>query len=147
MKQLLQTLALGSLVFGLGTTAQAASEEAWDILGDIEVRAAQCANNNKDIANIADITKKVNLFGSWKGTLNDKTATATFSKDSNGTFKGKAALDGKSYGPYTIKVCNDNGNFYASVFGYNATFEVISKTKIKVYSPLDSSESVVMTRQ
>lgn len=147
MKQLLQAFVFSTFTIGLVASAQAASEDAWNLLADIEVRDAQCANNDKDKSKIADITKKVNMFGTWKGTLNEKTVVATFSKDSNGTYKGKATLDGSSYGPYTIKLCDDNGSFYAVVLGYEAKFEVQSKKKIKIYSPLDSSESVVMTRQ
>lgn len=127
--------------------ANAQSESAWDIFSDLEMRAVKCANNDSDKANISAITKKVNLFGTWKGSLDGNDVTAVFSKDSNGTYKGKAAYDGSSYGPYTIKLCDDNGSFYATAFGYNATFEVQSKTKIKVYSPLDSSESIVLKKQ
>lgn len=146
MKHLVHVFAFITLTFGLGT-AQADPEDAWNLLADIEARAAKCAGNDKDKANIAAITKKVNLFGSWKGTLNEKTATAKFYKDGSGNYKATAEFDGSDYGPYGIKVCDDNGSFYATAFGYEATFVVLSKTKIKVYSPLDSSETVVLTKQ
>jgi hypothetical protein len=147
MKQLLSTLLLSTFTIGLVSTAQAATEEAWNLLADIEVRAAQCANNDKDKSKISDITKKVNMFGTWKGTLNEKKIVATLFKDANGTYKGKASLDDSDYGPYTIKICDDNGSFYGVVFGYEAPFVVLSKTKIKVTSPLDASETVELTRQ
>lgn len=147
MKQLLQAFVFSAFTLGLVANAQSESAGAWNILEDMEVRAAQCANNDKDKAKIADITKKVNMFGTWTGTFDGKAVVATLSKSSNGTYKGKASSDGKSYGPYTIKICDDNGSFYGVVFGYEAPFEVLSKTKIKVTSPMDASQTVVLTRQ
>ncbi|MCC6137061.1 MAG: hypothetical protein IT287_00380, partial [Bdellovibrionaceae bacterium] len=70
--------------------AQANSEFAWDLISDLEERAALCATNDKDKANISAITKKVNMFATWKGTLNDKTVVATMYKDASGNYKGKA---------------------------------------------------------
>ncbi len=127
--------------------AQWDSRFAWDLISDIEQRAAKCSSNDSDKANIATITKKVNLFGTWVGTLDGNSATAVFSKDASGNYKGKASYDGSDYGPYTIKICDDNGTFYGSVFGYKAVFEVQSKTKIKVYSPLDANETIILKKQ
>lgn len=146
MKSVFSALTFLALIFGLAT-AQANADFAWDLISDMEDRAAQCANNDKDKANIAAITKKVNLFGTWTGTLDEKAITAVFSKDSNGTYKGKATVDDSSYGPYTIKICDDDGSFYASLFGYKAKFEVQSKTRIKVYSPLDETETIILRKK
>lgn len=146
MKSVFNAFVFLALTLGLAV-AHAETEAAWDLFADIEARAAKCANNDSDKDNISAITKKVNLFGTWKGTLNDKEATAVFSKDSGGTYKGKASFDGSSYGPYTIKICDDDGSFYGSVFGYKATFEVLSKTRIKVYSPLDETETIILRKQ
>lgn len=128
-------------------SAQADAESAWDLLGDLEARAEKCANNDKDKANISAITKKVNLFGTWKGTLNEKTLVATLFKDGSGNYKGQASLDGSEYGPYSLKICTDGGVFYGVVFGYEAKFTVISKTRIKVFSPLDETETVILRKQ
>lgn len=116
---------------------------AWDLLGDMQARATLCASNDGEKANIAKVLKKVSLFGTWKATINGKNAVAVLSKDSAGNYKGSATYDGSSYGPYTIKICDNGSYFYGEVFGYEARFDVISKTKIKIYSPLDPNETII----
>jgi hypothetical protein len=135
------------LVLSVFVSSSAYAQEAWNLLADIEARAASCANNDADKANISNILKKMNPFGTWKGTLNDQNIVAVLSKDSKGNYKGKASIDGSNYGPYTIKICDFGTYFAGVVFGYEAKFEILSKTKMKVYSPLDETETVILKKQ
>ena len=106
-----------------------------------------CAATKAELPNIKEITKKVNLFGTWTGTWDNKPISAKLYVNSDLKIRGVVTADGSEYGPTDIKICNDNGQYFLEVYGYEVVFEVLSKNKIKGYSPFDENENAVLTKQ
>ncbi len=146
---MLKQFAIGIfLMFTSWGTATADLENPWDIFADLEHRAATCATHTDETKNISTITDKIHIFGVWKGEFKGEKVTATLGQDTTGKYKAKAEIEGgKTYGPYSIKICDDDGTFYGQLFGYKARFVVLSKTKMRVHSPLNEEETAILTRQ
>lgn len=106
-----------------------------------------CAATKAELTQIKEITKKVNLFGTWSGTWDAKPISAKLYVNTDLKIRGVVTADGSEYGPTDIKICNDNGQYYLEVYGYEVVFEVLSKTKIKGYSPFDQNDNVVLTKK
>ena len=127
---------------------QAQPQNPWDIFADMQNRQTQCASHVDETANISTITDKIHIFGVWKGERNGDKITATLGRDTAGKYKAKADIEGgSSYGPFNIKICDEDGTFYGVILGYKARFVVLSRTKMRIYSPLDENDSVELTRQ
>lgn len=135
------------LMFGFNNVHASSDADAWNIFADMELRAKLCAGSENEKANIANITKKINLFGTWKGVMDGDQVVATLFTDANGKFKGKATKGSSSYGPFNLKICDEDGLFYGVILGYNAKFEILSKTQVKVYSPTNQSVTAILTKQ
>jgi len=106
-----------------------------------------CAATKAELTNIKEITKKVNLFGTWTGTWDGSPLTAKLYVNTDLKIRGVVTADSSEYGPTDIKICNDNGQYFLEVYGYEIVFEVLSKTKLKGYSPFDANDSVVLTKK
>lgn len=123
-------------------------QNPWDIFADMELRATTCATHVDETKNISTITDKVHIFGTWKGEFKGDKVTAILGQDTKGKYKAKADVEGgSSYGPFNIKICDENGTFYGVILGYKARFVVMSKTKMRIYSPLNETDFADLTRQ
>ncbi len=106
-----------------------------------------CASKKAEISKISDLLKKVNLFGTWEGVRDGSPLVAKLYLNTADQIRGEVKSDGKDYGPANVKICDDEGVYYLVVYGQEVEFEVLSRTKIKGYSPFDQNESVVLTKQ
>lgn len=106
-----------------------------------------CATNKAELPKIKEITKKVNLFGTWTGTFDGMAFSAKLYLNTDLKIRGLVNADGSEYGPTDIKICMENGQYFLEVYGYEVVFEVLSKTKIKGYSPFDAKDSAILTKK
>lgn len=106
-----------------------------------------CASTKAELPNIQEISKKVNLFGTWSGVWDGSPVSAQLFINTDNKIRGLVNSDGTEYGPTNLKICIENGQYFLVVYGYDVVFEVLSKTKIKGYSPFDENDSAVLTKQ
>lgn len=138
-KQLIVILCL--LLSGTAYGASSYDENIFDLF---ELERKSCANKTTQIQNIQGLLNKVDLWGYWEGSHEGEEGKGSFLKAS-GIFKAKVTFNGKSYGPYTVKICDHGNNTYTgSIFGYEAEIIVLGPKKIRVISPFDSNDSVVL---
>lgn len=106
-----------------------------------------CANKKADLGKISDLLKKVNLFGTWEGVWDGSPVEAKLYLNTSEQIRGEVTTNGKSYGPANVRICDDEGAYYLVVYGQEVDFEVLSRTKIKGYSPFNQNESAVLTKK
>ena len=106
-----------------------------------------CAKNKSELGLIKNINKKVNLFGRWAGIKDGSPFEAFLYVNTVGTIRGEVTYDGTVYGPTDIKLCEDGPSFYISAYGENVVFEVITRKKIKAYSPFDINDTAILTKK
>ncbi|MBY0314489.1 MAG: hypothetical protein K2Q26_03150 [Bdellovibrionales bacterium] len=106
---------------------------------------AGCATSTAEIANISDLIAKVSPWGNWSGTWDGKAIALTLNKGGS-KFTGTATYNGSNYGPNNVTICDYGGTYSVTVLGYQFPLEVISSKKIRLTSPLNSSDKIVLTR-
>ncbi len=106
-----------------------------------------CATKKSELTQIKQLNKKVNLFGRWNGTADNRPFEAFLYINTSETIRGELTYDGSIYGPTDVKMCEDGGVFYIEVYNEKVVFEVLSKTKIKAYSPFDANDTAILTKK
>jgi hypothetical protein len=106
-----------------------------------------CVGKTSELQLIKGLLNKVNLFGTWQGEVDGKIATALLGQNKDGELVGKVEYDGDEFGPTKIKICDDNGSYHLEALGYEIVFEVLSKTKIKGYSPFDENDTLILEKK
>lgn len=106
-----------------------------------------CATKKSELPLIKNINKKVNLFGRWTGTADNKPFEAFLYVNTSEKIRGELSYDGSVYGPTDIKICEDADVFYLSAYGENVVFEVLSKKQVKAYSPFDENDTTILTKK
>lgn len=106
-----------------------------------------CATKKSQLNLLQTLFKKVNLFGTWEGVWDGSPFVAKLYLNTQGQIRGVLTYDGSEYGPTNVKICDDNGAYFLTVYGYEVDFEVISKKQIKGYSPFDEKVSGVLTKK
>lgn len=134
MKTLITTLAL----FLMSTTASAMTE-------NVELRFRSCANSKSQINNISGLIEQASPWGRWVGEHDGQEVVGTFTKEGR-RFEAGFKLGSSSYGPYTVRICDNNGNYSAQVLFFTLDFWVQDETHITIRLPFGGGIEVTMEK-